>query len=73
MHWKVGRVSCTFKVRLRRGWADLREFLAQVRRARRWPLGGGASAEGIDVFKTGHLVNGGVGARFGKLRLEGCP
>lgn len=31
MHWKVGRVSCTFKVRLRRGWADLREFLAQVR------------------------------------------
>lgn len=30
MHWKVGRIHCTFKVRIRRGWADLREFLAQV-------------------------------------------
>lgn len=29
MHWKVGRIHCTFKVRIRRGWADLREFLAQ--------------------------------------------
>lgn len=29
MHWKVGRINCTFKVRIRRGWADLREFLAQ--------------------------------------------
>jgi hypothetical protein len=32
MHWKVGRVNCTFKVRVRRGWADLRAFLAEVRR-----------------------------------------
>ncbi len=31
MHWKVGRVNCTFKVRVRRGWADLRTFLAEVR------------------------------------------
>lgn len=31
MHWKVGRVNCTFKVRVRRGWADLRAFLAEVR------------------------------------------
>ena len=31
MHWKVGRIHCTFKVRIRRGWPDLREFLAQVR------------------------------------------
>ena len=30
MHWKVGRVNCTFKVRVRRGWADLRDFLTQV-------------------------------------------
>ena len=30
MHWKVGRVNCTFKVRVRRGWADLRAFLAEV-------------------------------------------
>ncbi|KAI7841131.1 hypothetical protein COHA_005101 [Chlorella ohadii] len=29
MHWKVGRVNCTFKVRVRRGWADLRAFLAE--------------------------------------------
>lgn len=28
MHWKVGRVSCTFRVRVRPGWADLRAFLA---------------------------------------------
>ncbi|KAL4854482.1 UV radiation resistance associated protein [Chlorella vulgaris] len=29
MHWKVGRINCTFKVRVRRGWADLRQYLAQ--------------------------------------------
>lgn len=28
MHWRVGRVNCTFKVRVRRGWAHLRAFLA---------------------------------------------
>ena len=28
MHWRVGRVSCTFRVRVRPGWADLRAFLA---------------------------------------------
>lgn len=27
MHWRVGRLSCTFRVRVRHGWADLRAFL----------------------------------------------
>jgi hypothetical protein len=59
MHWKVGRVSCTFKVDLRRGWAmeetkkerrclaDLLDFPAQARRAQRFPLGGLSACFGI--------------------------
>ena len=28
IHWEVGRLSCTFKVRVRCGWASFREYLA---------------------------------------------
>lgn len=29
IHWQVGRISCTFKVRVRRGWLAFRTYLAQ--------------------------------------------
>ncbi len=28
IHWRVGRMACTFKVRVRRGWASFRDYLA---------------------------------------------
>ena len=31
MHWRLGRLCCTFKVCIRRGWERLREFLVRVR------------------------------------------
>lgn len=31
MHWRVGRLSCTFRVRVRPGWSDLRAFLTTQR------------------------------------------
>lgn len=29
IHWQVGRISCTFKVRVRRGWLRFRKYLAE--------------------------------------------
>jgi len=31
IHWEVGRMVCTFKVHVRRGWGHLRDFLLQNR------------------------------------------
>ncbi|GAB4823713.1 hypothetical protein N2152v2_010759 [Parachlorella kessleri] len=31
MHWRLGRLCCTFKVCIRRGWERLREFLVRER------------------------------------------
>jgi hypothetical protein len=30
MHWRLGKLCCTFKVRIRRGWERLRDFLVRV-------------------------------------------
>ena len=29
IHWEVGRLSCTFKVRVRQGWSTLKQFLVE--------------------------------------------
>lgn len=31
MHWRMGKLCCTFKVRIRRGWERLREFFVRER------------------------------------------
>lgn len=37
MHWRLGRLCCTFKVRIRRGWERFRDFLVRV--SKQWERG----------------------------------
>lgn len=59
MHWKVGRINCTFKVRVRRGWADLRHFLAAVRVAgwERRRGGAGCAEQAVQAGLLGNAVH----------------
>lgn len=56
MHWRLGKLLCTFKVRIRRGWERLRDYLVRVSGVRRVLRGG--------VGLRGCGQQGGAGLRY---------